>query len=152
MKCFLVERTGKTGLDPCSFPDCKEPGHERIVEEWRRTDTGQATWNYPAEFGPGAMWLVHHEPGECWARWTNCSGTHIEVILPDGGSWDIDSRASNCALKSDGEHRCWVKQGTPPLLTVNKTGKTGSAGSGSIISNGPKRWHGFLRNGELVPA
>jgi hypothetical protein len=151
VKCFLVERTGNTRFEPCSYPFCKEPGCGNTREEWRRTDTGETTWNYPAEFGPGAMWPVQHKPGECWAHWTNCSGTHIEVILPDGGSWDIDSRASNCTLKDDGEHRCWIKHGNLPFLTVDKAGTTCRAGAGSIISNGEKHWHGFLRNGELVP-
>lgn len=36
----------------------------------------------------------------------------------------------------------WEVSGTPPLITV----------SPSIWHNAPCGWHGFIRNGELVPA
>jgi hypothetical protein len=58
----------------------------------------------------------------------------------------IDSRASNCTLPNDREHKCWIRHGTPPDLTVDKNGKTCAAGAGSIqLGN----YHGFLRNGHL---
>jgi len=70
------------------------------------------------------------------------------VILPNGIPWDIDSRAGNCALKDDRLHRCWVRTGEPPDVTVGKSGgPTCAAGAGSIQGGD---WHGFLRNGELV--
>jgi hypothetical protein len=150
VKCFVVERTGNTRFEPCKYPDCKEPNCGTMIEEWRRTDTGETIWGWP-QFGPGAMQITDHSPHPCYAGWTNCNGKHVEVALPDGGHWDIDSRASNCTLKNDTEHRCWIKHGSLPFLTVDKAGKTCSAGAGSIVSNGKSKWHGFLRNGELVP-
>jgi hypothetical protein len=150
MKCFLVEPTGNVKTEPCGYADCNEPNCKVTLDEWRRTDTGETLWGWAGSFGPGAMRITKHEPGQCFAKWTNCDGLHTEVVLPDGGHWDIDSRASNCTLREDGEHRCWCKHGTPPVLTVDKNGLTCSAGAGSIISNGKERWHGFLRNGEFT--
>jgi hypothetical protein len=149
MKCFLVEPTGCKRHAPCTWsPDCTCGGTEE--REYRRADTGVTVWGYWASFGPGSMQVREHAAGECHAGWTNCDGKHIDVILPDGGYWDTCSRASNCTMKDETTHRCWVVHGTPPLLTVNKAGKTCQAGAGSIVSNGPQKWHGFLRNGELV--
>jgi hypothetical protein len=62
--------------------------------------------------------------------------------------WCVDGRASNCTLPEDTEHRCWVRHGVPPKVTVDKNGKTCAAGAGSIATPG---WHGYLRNGMLVP-
>jgi hypothetical protein len=58
-------------------------------------------------------------------------------------------RASNCTMPNDMLHRCWVRHGNPPMITVDKNGPTCGAGAGSILSG---NWHGFLRNGELVTA
>lgn len=77
---------------------------------------------------------------------TFTNGPHLIVTTP-GGAWNIDSRASNCGLPFDYEHRCWVRHGDPPLITVDKAGKTCSAGAGSIQCGS---YHGFLRNGELT--
>lgn len=85
-----------------------------------------------------------HRGSEC-PYWDNCDGVHLYVILPDGGHWDINSRASNCDKKDERTHRCWVKHGTPPNLTVDKNGHTCGAGAGSIMSL--SGWHGFLRDG-----
>jgi len=68
-------------------------------------------------------------------------------VLTPGGIWRIDSRASNCTMPYDYTHRCWVRHGEPPNITVDKVGVTCQAGAGSILIGG---WHGFLRNGELV--
>ena len=91
------------------------------------------------------------------------SGTHL---------WYVDGRASNCTVPckcgqsyaahyedqtgkcdgykpaDDGAHRCWIRHGEPPLVTVNKQGVTCGAGAGSIVS--PSGWHGWLRDGALV--
>jgi len=96
---------------------------------------------------PGdVFWLpCYGSEGNCpW--WDNCPGRHLHVVLPNGHSWDIDSRASNCQMKDDRAHRCWVRSGEPPLVTANKNGLTCGAGAGSISVPG---YHGFLLNGIL---
>ena len=93
-----------------------------------------------------APWL--HDSGKCmW--WDNCNDPrgHIIIRMPDGGYWDTNSRASNCTMKEDRNHRCWVKHGEPPQLTIDKNGLTCGAGAGSIQMI---TWHGFLRDGKLV--
>lgn len=98
---------------------------------------------------PGDMFFNnYHEPNEsCPAGWTNCDGNHLFVILPNGNTWDIDSRASNCTMPNEKTHRCWVRHGEPPNVHVDKNGVTCAAGAGSIMSG---NYHGFLHNGELV--
>lgn len=71
------------------------------------------------------------------------------VILPDLHPWSIDGRAKNCTKPDEWTHRCWIRHGTPPVLTVDKNGNTCGAGAGSIQT--PK-FHGFLRDGYLVVA
>lgn len=71
-------------------------------------------------------------------------GRHLIAKCPGGHIWHIDGRASNCTMREDHEHRCWVRHGTPPNLTVDKSGNTCAAGAGSIQAG---NWHGFLRNG-----
>lgn len=104
------------------------------------------------------------EPGDCWyeswyheedykrdlCRWDNCNDPrgHLMVRLPDGYVWDTDSRASNCTMKEDRTHRCWVKHGEAPDLHIDKAGNTCGAGAGSI--QGVDGWHGFYHNGQLV--
>lgn len=103
-------------------------------------------------------------PGACWdATWiaedrdesmrgcawmTGPDGRCLIVRCPDGHDWIIDSRASNCTMKDDNHHWCWVRHGKPEngTLHVDKNGKTCAAGAGSIQT--PK-WHGFLHNGFL---
>lgn len=79
---------------------------------------------------------------------TGPDGRVLAVRLPNGYGWAPDSRASNCTRPDDDTHRCWVRHGEVPRITVDKNGDTCSAGAGSILSNG---WHGFLRDGVLVP-
>lgn len=99
----------------------------------------------------------HPEPGDLyWADWysrdetrkcfmhDNCDGTHLMAILPNGHEWDIDGRASNCTMKHERLHRCWVRCGEPPHVHVDKNGHTCAAGAGSISVTG---YHGFLHNG-----
>jgi hypothetical protein len=121
-----------------------------------RRDTGEVLaadveWIYQAGSKappPGAMW------------WQNLTGTvepggrlffrgdHLSVMTP-GGVWVIDGRAANCDRPEDMDHRCWVRRGRPPAITVDKNGNTCSAGAGSISCGA---WHGFLRDGRLVDA
>lgn len=89
-------------------------------------------------------------------NWNNDDGFHLKVMLPGpanpdgtisfGHVWDIDSRCSNCGSPDDRLHRCWVREGTPPNVTISKNGNTCSAGAGSVKV---EWWHGFLRNGVL---
>lgn len=44
-------------------------------------------------------------------------------------------------------HKCWVRHGTPPRVTVDKDGLTCGAGAGSIAVPG---YHGHLQNGYLT--
>ena len=97
---------------------------------------------------PGMMW---------YADWLGESyrgpdGHCLVVTCPGGGEWIIDGPASNCTKREDhgpyGQaHRCWVRHGTPPNITVDKNGLTCAAGAGSIISGS---YHGFLRDGEFT--
>lgn len=86
------------------------------------------------------------EKGECYMH-ENCDGKHLHAITPNGMEWNIDGRASNCTKPEDKIHRCWVREGTPPNITVGKGGNTCSAGAGSIITGD---YHGFIRNGEFT--
>jgi hypothetical protein len=90
---------------------------------------------------------LHHE-GRC-IFWDNCNHQHLFGVLPNDHWWDIDSRASNCTLKDDRNHRCWIRHGQPPRVHVDKNGLSCQAGSGSISVPG---WHGFLHNGVWVTA
>lgn len=93
-------------------------------------------------------WGVDEETGmpNRAPSFTFTDGPHLCVMTP-GGRWNIDSRASNCGLPYDLEHRCWVRHGEPPNVTVDKNGLTCTAGGGSIQA-GP--YHGFLRDGSLT--
>lgn len=91
----------------------------------------------------GAMW----DAG--WKKQKGADGLAIYVMLPGRQIWFVDGRCSNCSKPTDLVHRCWVRHGIPPEITVDKNGDTCSAGAGSVIVPG---WHGFLRNGYLVCA
>lgn len=96
------------------------------------------------------FYLAIHDPTEhCHAGWTNCDGRHPYAILPGGHHWDIAGRASNCDMKEETTHRCWILHGDPRTgpVTVDKAGHTCHAGAGSIIV---PNWHGFLDHGYLT--
>jgi len=108
---------------------------------YKRADTGQVMTRDEAP--AGAMWYADwyrnfYEPGP--------DGKWLCVKLPDGTDWCVDSEASNCTRKGDKTHHCWIREGTPPLVTAGKSGNTCSAGAGSIATPG---YHGFLRSGYL---
>lgn len=108
---------------------------------YRRTDTGEEMTLREAP--EGAIWdatWYHDSPAYCGP-----DGRSIVVKTP-GGEWIVDSRASNCDMPADAEHKCWIRHGTPPDLTVDKNGKTCGAGAGSIQRGS---YHGFLRGGYL---
>ena len=97
---------------------------------------------------PGAMWEADWI-GDDYR--VNGSGPVIVVVLPNGHEWMPGSRSSNCSRRGQ-DHGCWCVHGEIPLLTVDKNPEPGRstcvAGAGSIQSGD---WHGFLRNGVLVP-
>lgn len=95
---------------------------------------------------PGSMFYITFYSGHCSNHEPPCD-RHLAVVTPDGHWWDVDSRAKNCTLPNDKTHRCWVRHGEPPNVTVDKAGATCSAGAGSIQT---PDWHGFLRDGQLV--
>jgi len=106
---------------------------------YRRSDTGEEMTL--REAGPGAMWDAH------WYPWKGSDGRSLIVRCPNGEEWAIDGRASNCTLKEDDVHRCWVRHGEPPRITVDKNGPTCAAGAGSIQAGD---YHGFLRDGAFT--
>ena len=148
IRCFLIEPVFSTPYsdDVIAGKYCGWPPH-RTIASWTCKETGEErTHNH--EWGVGAMWFSYW----LWkgASWDNETEPHLHVRCPNGDGtrdWDIDSRASNCKLPEDRLHRCWIRHGEPPLITVDKNGFSCSAGAGSIAL--PK-WHGFLRNGELA--
>lgn len=146
-KCFLIEPIyGGSLPEPSSDRDW--PPYKYIVG-WHRPDTGE-TQQHNSGFRVGAMWRATWQPRN-W-DWDNETEPHILVRCPNSDDglecrdWDIDSRASNCGSPKDKSHRCWVRHGEAPILTVDKAGRTCTAGAGSIQL--PK-WHGFLKNGIL---
>lgn len=79
---------------------------------------------------------------------TGPDGRYLICVMPGGHHWHIDGRASNCTMKDDEAHRCWVRHGRPEdgSLHVDKNGLTCQAGAGSIAL---PNWHGFLHGGAL---
>lgn len=98
------------------------------------------------------------QPGDCFfvpcvapcMYWDNCTGSHLYVVCPDGRWWNVDSKASNCTMKDDRLHRCWIRHGDPARgdLTVDKDGRTCQAGAGSIDTG---TYHGRLIGGVFSP-
>ena len=136
------------GHDDPRWPSHCECGYrfrERDAwQEWsdrlyRRADNGGLVRLRDAP--DGAMWDAP------WLPWKGPDGRSLMVKCPGGGEWAIDGRASNCTMPGDNEHRCWVRHGEPPAITVDKSGLTCQAGGGSIISGA---YHGFLRGGAFT--
>jgi len=91
---------------------------------------------------PGAMLDAQ------WFPWKGFDGRSLKVKCPNGIEWAIDGPANNCTKPDDSEHRCWIRHGEPPVITVDKNGNTCAAGAGSIQAGD---YHGFLQNGEFTP-
>lgn len=138
--------------DPIVCPKCyrsaafSTTGTQTI---YRRVDTHEEIITLREH--PGACYADPHGAWDSKARTKRfgVDGRALVVILPDGCSWYLDSRASNCTLPNDNDHRCWVRRGSPESedLHVDKNGLTCQAGAGSIVSG---NFHGFLHNGHLV--
>ena len=101
-------------------------------------------WTPLAELPVGGMYFAD------WYERKGPDGHHLIVKTP-GGLWHVDGRASNCTRPEDDQHRCWVRHGAPPDVTVDKNGDT--CGCGCSIGQGPgyRDFHGFLRSGILEP-
>jgi hypothetical protein len=128
---------------PCGYvfePD--DQWQEWDAPLYRRADTGDLT---PLREAPdGAMWDAWWMPE--WSH-RGPDGLCLVVKCPGGHDWIIDGRASNCTMPDDNEHRCWVRHGEPPMITVDKDGLTCAAGAGSIQAG---NYHGFLRDGAFT--
>jgi hypothetical protein len=139
--CFLVDPIYGAAL-PVDIRGW-DPNHEIIG--WIRRDTGEQKKSQH-DYGIGAMWRA------CWLpknfEWDNETEPHLYVCTP-GGDWDMDQRCKNCSSPEDKIHRCWIRHGIPPNITVNKKGVTCNAGAGSIAQ---KTWHGFLKEGKFMLA
>jgi hypothetical protein len=92
------------------------------------------------------MWDAEWMHGTAWA--CGPDGRALIVVCPNGREWHIDGRASNCTLPNDLDHKCWVRHGTAPNLTVDKAGRT-CAGR-RRQHPGRRPYHGFLRSGTLT--
>lgn len=154
-----AERASKLNPD---WPQLCACGYEfEDADEWqtftehvyRRADNGVATTLRDAE--PGAMWFADwmiHRPDQRW--FVGPDGHCLMIRGFYGGDFCPDQRASNCTLPGDDEHKCWVRVGDVPNITIGKTGRTCGAGAGSFYfgknPDGSFRWHGFCENGELV--
>ncbi len=143
-KLFLGENDFKVVMDGPWL--CDHCGEEFMP------DTGTSHWDTPSgELEPGNLYWDDSIPENHY--WDNHKGPMLNAILPTGAHWNIDSRASNCTMKDDRTHRCWVRTGEPPMVTAGKHGHTCAAGAGSIWADqgGEQEYHGFLQNGEFNP-
>lgn len=116
---------------------------------WRNVETGEEYFSQ-AQVPPGAMWFADWLLGIENEPFAGPDGRSLGVRLPNGSDWMIDGVCSNCTDRDgalSGKHKCWVRHGVPPLVTVDKNGVTCGAGAGSILSGG---YHAFLRDGVLV--
>jgi hypothetical protein len=131
---------------------CERGGQMFTHRLHSRSDGGPLTTLYDAPTGAlwYAWWLDHRtdNSGLYGWDWDNQTEPPLMCRTPSGSDWCIDGRASNCTMKEERTHRCWVRHGVPPNIHVDKNGHTCQAGAGSIVSG---NWHGFLHNGQLVP-
>jgi hypothetical protein len=129
-----------------------EAGRWQIFTDtiYRRVDTGEEC-SIRVKV-PGMMWDAWWMP-DCYK---GADGRCLVVVCPGGHEWMIDSVASNCTMRDDRNHRCWIRHGEPPSLTVDKNidpasnpsaATTCAAGAGSIQT---PNYHGFLRGGVFV--
>ena len=112
---------------PIRYSDCQEivpetANKQVFSERLYNTQSGKPE--------PGDLYFTTWLPENYY--WDNHKGPMLMAVCPSGDEWNIDSRASNCGLPDDRLHRCWVRHGEPPLLTVDKNGLTCNAGAGSI--------------------
>jgi hypothetical protein len=156
----------------CDYCDYrfKDDDHKKYFTKplYRHAATGELMTLQDAPIG--AMWFAD-EFNQYYENRKGADGRTLIVRTP-GGDWCIDDRASNCdspckncgvpyILHQKGQgcgcyqdskpgHKCWVRHGDAPHITVDKNGLTCGAGAGSYQSL-DNRWHGFLKSGVLQP-
>ncbi len=153
---YPVEKIDKLEPHPL-WPDVCTCGYAfKYEDEWQinaerlycRSDTGEEITIDEAPVG--AMWYAD------WylPNYQGPDGHCLVVRLVGRHDWIVDGPCSNCTMPEDWHkdsphhHYCWVRTGTPPVITVGKgkAGESCAAGAGSIsIPN----WHGFLTEGFL---
>jgi hypothetical protein len=139
---------------------------EHCSYEFQPDDEWQVNYDNFYRAADGREFLLREAPpGACWDAWwmyrdsknaprgrdrTGPDGRFLIVKCPNGHDWMVDWRASNCTMREDNEHRCWVRHGRPEdgTLHVDKNGLTCAAGAGSIVAGD---YHGFLHNGWFTP-
>lgn len=160
-----------SACERCAYVFTEDDRRQDLTQTvYRRTDTGEELELSAAPVG--AMWFagwMEKHPSQCGP-----DGRYLVVRTP-GGDWTVDSRCSNCdsacehcgvpyLLHQEGgkhgynpaackqykdarPHKCWVRHGEAPNVTVDKAGVTCGAGGGSIMAGS---YHGFLQNGRLT--
>lgn len=113
---------------------------------YKRVDTGEIQGLRAWDRVPGAMWNA--EWLATYDRYQGADGRCLHVVCPNGQTWCIDGPANNCTMPNDTIHKCWVRHGEPPNITVDKNGFSCAAGAGSIQAGD---YHGFLRGGVFEP-
>lgn len=110
---------------------------------YKRADNGERFGLNEINKAPGAIFR------STWMEpyWVGADGHSYCCVLPNGRLWQIDGVASNCTMKNDTVHKCWIRHGVAPEFTVDKDGPTCAAGGGSILADD---YHGFLQNGWLT--
>jgi hypothetical protein len=97
----------------------------------QRFTWGSGNWDGP----PGAMfrapWQDDITPDNGLPAWI--------IFLPNGTYWCTRDRSSGGGNKIGPQ---WSVSGTPPRITVNP----------SINDQSSRPWHGWIRDGEMVPA
>lgn len=133
-----------TECDECDYKFTDDDERQIFtVLMWERSDTGELVSINDSSKIPGALY---------YAWWLKNNPSYpdtgpLYAICPNGYPWNIDGRASNCTMPEDNKHRCWVRHGEPPEITVDKNGYTCAAGAGSIQAGD---YHGFLQNGHFT--
>lgn len=158
----------------CGYEFTEQDGRGRgaAVRFWARADDPEVEWPSLAEVPPGGMWdatWYHDSPQFCGP-----DGRCIVVKCPNGFDWMVDGRCSNCPEpcrdcgvayvshsaansqacrqyypRDDYAHKCWIRHGALPVITVDKNGgPTCAAGAGSIQAGD---YHGHLLQGEFTP-
>lgn len=143
IECYVIEI-----IEPRQYVE-QYPGIRSPL--YRRIDNGDI--KTLSDFPPGAMVRNHGYESTMLPEIIGVDGQSWSVKMPSSPEesplmWHIDGQASNCTKKDDKIHKCWCRHGVAPRFTVDKNGNTCSAGAGSILVPG---WHGFLRDGYLIP-
>ena len=145
--CFEIKYVGNFSLG-LSYEEAQKQVFDEMVQFAETCE--QLTYGYyydtpSGKLEVGCLYWDNSLPENYF--WDNHKGPYLMAILPNGDHWNIDSRANNCALPNDRLHRCWVRTGEIPNITVGNDGNTCKAGAGSILSGS---YHGFLTNGEFT--